>query len=107
VLVDEFELSLGELAERVGARSRPSRTVCACSSCPTTSSGWSSAVSSPRVTARAVLAVPDNDGRRRLARKIVPPGLSVRGRGARGALVRRRDEAPAPPPRPIRSSRSA
>jgi ParB family transcriptional regulator, chromosome partitioning protein len=45
VLIDEFSLSLGEVAER---------------------------------HARAVLAVPDQEGRRRLAREIVRRGLSVR-----------------------------
>ena len=43
--------------------------------------------------ARAVLAVPDNEGRRRLARKIVAPGAVGARRRARGALGRRRDEA--------------
>jgi ParB family chromosome partitioning protein len=51
--------------------------------------------------ARAVLAVPDNEGRRRLARKIVRQGLSVRAaeREARwsGARTKRRRRPPADP----------
>jgi ParB-like chromosome segregation protein Spo0J len=47
------------------------------------------------------LAVPDNEGRRRLARKIVRQGLSVRAaeREARwsGAKVKRRRQAPVDP----------
>ena len=46
LLMDEFELSLGELSQSAWAgRSRPSRTACACSSCPTTCSAWSSVAS--------------------------------------------------------------
>ena len=46
VLLDEFGLSLGEVAERVGrSQAGRSRTGCACSSCPTTCSAWSSAAS--------------------------------------------------------------
>ena len=51
--------------------------------------------------ARAVLAVPDNESRRRLARKIVRQGLSVRAaeREARwsGAATKRRRRPPADP----------
>ena len=44
-LLDEFDLSLTEVAERVG-RSKPrSRTACGCSSCRKRSSGWSRAAS--------------------------------------------------------------
>ena len=45
LLMDEFGLALGEVAERSAARSRPSPTGCACSTCPTTCSAWSSAAS--------------------------------------------------------------
>ena len=61
--------------------------------------------------ARAVLAVPDNEGRRRLARKIVRQGLSVRAaeREARwsGAKVKRRRQAPADPQLAERVRRAA
>jgi ParB family transcriptional regulator, chromosome partitioning protein len=78
LLIDEFELSLGEVAERVG-RSKPSVSnrirllelpddVLAMVERGELSEGH----------ARAVLAVPDQEGRRRLAREIVKTGMSVR-----------------------------
>jgi ParB family transcriptional regulator, chromosome partitioning protein len=86
-LVDEFALSLGDVAQRVG-RSKPSVSnrlrmlelpddVLAMVERGELSEGH----------ARAVLAVPDQDGRRRLARQIVRQGLSVRAaeRAARWA----------------------
>src|SRR5206468_8481270 len=78
LLIDEFALSLGEVSERVG-RSKPSVSnrirlldlpddVLAMVEREELSEGH----------ARAVLAVPDQDGRRRLAREIVKTGMSVR-----------------------------
>jgi ParB family transcriptional regulator, chromosome partitioning protein len=78
VLMDEFGLSLGEVAERVG-RSKPGVSnklrllelpddVLAMLERGELSEGH----------ARAVLAVPDQHGRRELARRIVQKGLSVR-----------------------------
>ena len=78
LLIDEFGLSLGDVAERVG-RSKPavsnrmrlldlSDDVLAMVERGELSEGH----------ARAVLAVPDQDGRRRLAREIVKTGMSVR-----------------------------
>jgi ParB family chromosome partitioning protein len=78
LLVDEFDLSLGELSERVG-QSKPSVSnrlrlldlpddVLAMVERGELSEGH----------ARAVLAVPDQEGRRRLAREIVKTGMSVR-----------------------------
>jgi ParB family chromosome partitioning protein len=78
VLLDEFGLSLGDVAERVG-RSKPSVSnrlrllelpddVLAHLERGELSEGH----------ARAVLAVPDHDGRRRLAQRIARDGLSVR-----------------------------
>jgi ParB family transcriptional regulator, chromosome partitioning protein len=78
VLMDEFELSLGEVSQRVG-RSKPAISnkvrlldlpddVLAMVERGELSEGH----------ARAVLAVPDQVGRRKLARKIVAQGLSVR-----------------------------
>jgi ParB family chromosome partitioning protein len=78
LLIDEFGLSLGEVAERVG-RSKPSVSnrmrllelpddVLAMVERGELSEGH----------ARAVLSVPDQDGRRRLAREIVKTGMSVR-----------------------------
>jgi len=78
LLLDEFELSLGEVSERVG-RSKPAISnktrllelpddVLAMVERGELSEGH----------ARAVLAVPDNSDRRKLARKIVATGMSVR-----------------------------
>ena len=78
VLMDEFELALGEVADRVG-RSKPaisnrmrllelSEDILAMLERGELTEGH----------ARAVLAVPDSDERRRLARRIVRQGLSVR-----------------------------
>jgi ParB family chromosome partitioning protein len=78
LLIDEFELSLGDVAERVG-RAKPTVSnrirlldlpddVLAMIERGELSEGH----------ARAVLAVPDHDERKRLARKIVRQGMSVR-----------------------------
>ena len=77
-LMDEFDLSLGDVAERVG-RSKPSvsnrlrllelpEDVLALVERGQLSEGH----------ARAILAVPDHEHRRELARRIVRQGLSVR-----------------------------
>jgi ParB family chromosome partitioning protein len=101
LLIDAFELSLGEVAERVG-RSKPavsnklrllelSDDVLAMVERGELSEGH----------ARAVLAVPDQSGRRRLARQIVAQGLSVRAaeRAARwsGARTKPRTKTPVDP----------
>jgi len=100
LLLDEFELSLGEIGERVG-RSKPSVSnrlrllelpddVLAMLERGELSEGH----------ARAVLAVQDHEDRRRLARLIVRRGLSVRAaeRAARwaGARTRARKAREAP-----------
>jgi ParB family chromosome partitioning protein len=87
VLIDEFGLSLGDVAERVG-KSKPTvsnrirllelpEDVLAMIARRELSEGH----------ARAVLAVPDHDERRKLAKRIVREGLSVRAaeRAARWA----------------------
>ena len=92
LLVDEFELGLGEIADQVG-RSKPSvsnrmrlldlpEDVLAMLERNELSEGH----------ARAVLAVPDHEERRRLAREIVRRGMSVRDaeRAARWAGARRK-----------------
>jgi ParB family chromosome partitioning protein len=101
LLVDGFELSLGDISERVG-RSKPaisnklrllelSDDVLAMVERGELSEGH----------ARAVLAVPDADERRRLARKIVAQGMSVRAaeRAARwsGARTKPRTKSPVDP----------
>lgn len=78
VLMDEFALSLGEVAERVG-RSKPAvsnRTRLL--SLPDDVLELVERGELSESHARAVLAVPDHAERRRLARRIVAEGLSVR-----------------------------
>ena len=101
LLTDELELALGEIAERVGS-SKPA--VSNRLRLLELSDDILAMVERGELTeghARAVLAVPDNEGRRRLARKIVRQGLSVRAaeREARwsGAKTKRRRRAPADP----------
>jgi ParB family chromosome partitioning protein len=100
VLMDEFELSLGDVAERVG-RSKPSvsnrlrllelpEDVLALVERGQLTEGH----------ARAILSVPDHEHRRQLARRVVRHGLSVRAaeRAARwaGAKTRPRRMTSAP-----------
>ena len=96
LLVDEFELSLGEIAERVGG-SKPA--VSNRVRLLELSDDILSMVERGELTeghARAVLAVPDNEGRRRLARKIVRQGLSVRAAEREARWSGREGEAQAP-----------
>ena len=92
LLVDEFGLSLGEIGERVG-RSKPA--VSNRMRLLELSEDVLGMVERGELTdghARAVLAVPDNEGRRRLAREIVTKGLTVRAaeRAARWAGAERK-----------------
>ncbi len=78
VLIDEFALSLGDVAERVG-RSKPSvSNRIRLLELPDDVLGMVERGQISEGHARAVLAVPDHEGRRRLAREIVQKGLSVR-----------------------------
>src|SRR5207247_7885666 len=97
VVLDEFGLSLGELAERVG-RSKPA--VSNRVRLLELPEDVLKMVERGQLTeghARAVLAVPDHEGRRALARKIVQKAMSVRAaeRAARwaGARTKQRREA--------------
>jgi ParB family transcriptional regulator, chromosome partitioning protein len=101
VLMDEFELSLGDVSQRVG-RSKPAisnklRLL-------ELSDDVLAMVERGELTeghARAVLAVPDQTERRKLARRIVAQGLSVRAaeRAARwsGARTKPRTKTPVDP----------
>jgi ParB family chromosome partitioning protein len=86
VLMDEFALSLGEVAERVG-RSKPSvSNRMRLLELPNDVLGM---VEDGRISeghARAVLAVPDHEGRRRLAQEILKKCLSVRAAEQRARL---------------------
>ena len=78
VLLDEFQLSLGDVSDRVG-RSKPSvSNRIRLLDLPDDVLGMLERGQLTEGHARAVLAVPDHDGRRRLAREIVQKGLSVR-----------------------------
>jgi ParB family transcriptional regulator, chromosome partitioning protein len=92
LLIDEFALSLPEVAERVG-KSKPS--VSNRLRLLELSDDLLEMVDRGELTeghARAVLAVPDQDGRRQLARRVVRDGMSVRAaeRAARSAGARTR-----------------
>jgi ParB family chromosome partitioning protein len=98
VLVDEFALSLGEVAERVG-RSKPSvSNRLRLLELPEDVLGMVERGELTEGHARAVLAVPDQDGRRGLARKILRGGLSVRAaeRAARWSGARERPRVTPP-----------
>ena len=93
VLIDEFGLSLGEVADRVG-RSKP--TVSNRVRLLELPEDVLAMIGRHELTeghARAVLAVPDHDERRKLARRIVREGLSVRAaeRAARWAGARTKE----------------
>ena len=93
LLLDEFSLSLGEIAERVG-KSKP--TVSNRMRLLELPDDVLAMVGRQELTeghARAVLAVPDQDGRRKLARRVVREGLSVRAteRAARWAGARTKE----------------
>jgi ParB family chromosome partitioning protein len=78
VLLDEFALSLGEVAARVG-RSKPAvSNRVRLLELPQDVLGMVERGQLSEGHARAVLAVPDQDGRRRLARRIVQKGMTVR-----------------------------
>jgi ParB family transcriptional regulator, chromosome partitioning protein len=107
LLIDEFGLSLGDVSERVG-RSKPavsnrmrlldlSDDVLAMVERGELSEGH----------ARAVLAVPDQEGRRRLAREIVKTGMSVRAaeQRARWAGARQKPRLKAAPVDPALAAR--
>ncbi len=93
VLIDEFGFTLGEVAERVG-RSKPTvSNRIRLLELPEDVLGMIARHELTEGHARAVLAVPDQDGRRRLARRIVKEGLSVRAaeRAARWAGARTKE----------------
>jgi ParB family chromosome partitioning protein len=107
VLLDEFGLSLGEVAERVG-RSKPA--VSNRVRLLELPDDVLSMVERGQLTeghARAVLSVPDHEGRRRLAREIVRKGLSVRAaeQKARWAGAKTKPRAKSAPVDPALATR--
>ena len=78
-LVDEFELSLGDVAERVG-RSKPAvSNRLRLLELPEEVLWMVARGELTEGHARAVLALPDHEARKRLAKRIVKEGMSVRG----------------------------
>jgi ParB family chromosome partitioning protein len=107
VLLDEFGLGLGDVAERVG-RSKPSvSNRIRLLDLPDDVLGMLERGQLTEGHARAVLAVPDHEGRRRLAREIVQKGLSVRAaeQRARWAGAKQRPRVRATPVDPALASR--
>ena len=91
-LVDEFELSLGDVAERVG-RSKPSvSNRLRLLELPEDVLWMLARGDLTEGHARAVLSLPDDDARRRLARRITKEGMTVRGaeRAAQNGGAKRR-----------------
>jgi ParB family chromosome partitioning protein len=100
-LIDEFELSLGEVADRVG-RSKPAvSNRIRLLELPEEVLWMLARGELTEGHARAVLALPDDESRTRLARRIARDGMTVRGaeQAARdgGARRRRRTAAPVDP----------
>jgi len=87
LLLDEFDLSLGDVSERVGKAKPTVSNRLRLLELPDDVLGLVERGELTEGHARAVLAVPDQDGRRRLARQIVRRGMSVRAaeRAARWA----------------------
>jgi ParB family transcriptional regulator, chromosome partitioning protein len=87
LLLDEFELSLGDLSERVGKAKPTVSNRLRLLELPDDVLGLVERGDLTEGHARAVLAVPDQEGRRRLARQIIRRGMSVRAaeRAARWA----------------------
>jgi ParB family transcriptional regulator, chromosome partitioning protein len=111
VLSDEFSLSLGEIGEKVG-RSKPSvSNRLRLLELPDEVIGMLERQLLTEGHARAVLAVPDHDARKRLARRIVREGMSVRAaeRAARwgGARTKERKKTVTVPVDPSLAARAA
>jgi len=87
VLMDEFGLALGEVAERVGKSKPAVSNRVRLLELPEDVLAMIERRQLTEGHARAVLAVPDHEGRRELARQVVKKGLSVRAteRAARWA----------------------
>lgn len=107
LLIDEFDLGLGDIAERVG-RSKPSvSNRMRLLDLPEDVLAMLERGELTEGHARAVLSVPDHGERRRLAREIVRRGWSVREaeRAARWAGARRKPRRVRTPVDPVLSDR--
>jgi len=92
VLLDEFGLSLGDVADRVGKAKPTVSNRIRLLELPEEVLWMLARGELTERHARAVLAVPDRDGQKRLAKRIVAHGLSARAaeRAAQDAGARRR-----------------
>ncbi len=99
-LIDEFELSLGDVAERVGRSKSSVSNRVRLLDLPEDVLWMLARGDLTEGHARAVLALPDDDARRRLAKKIANEGLTVRAaeRAAQEGGARRRRTSPAVDP---------
>jgi ParB family chromosome partitioning protein len=95
VLLDEFDLSLGDLAERVGHAKPTVSNRVRLLELPDDVLGMVERGQLSEGHARAVLSIPDREGRRALARRILREGLSVRAaeRAAKFSGARTRAKA--------------
>ncbi len=95
-LVDEFELSLGELSERVGRSKSGVSNRLRLLELPEEVLWMLARGDLSEGHARAVLSVPDDEARRRLARRIMKEGMTVRSaeRAAQDGGARRRHRRP-------------
>jgi ParB family chromosome partitioning protein len=93
MLLDEFSLSLGEVADRVGKSKPTVSNRVRLLELPDDVLAMIGRHDLTEGHARAVLAVPDHEGRRKLAKRIVREGLSVRAteRAARWAGARTKE----------------
>jgi ParB family chromosome partitioning protein len=107
-LLDEFGLSLGELGERVGRSKSSVSNRLRLLELPDEVLWMLARSELTEGHARAVLAVPENDERVRLARRIVRGGLSVRAaeRAARAAGAKRKRRRTGAPVDPALASRA-
>ena len=105
VLLDEFGLSLGDVAERVGrSKSSVSNRVRLLELPGRRALGCSSAASSPRATPARCSPSRISEGRKKLAKRIVAQGLSVRAAERAARWTPARSEAAEEAPRSTRPS---
>jgi ParB family chromosome partitioning protein len=92
LLIDEFDLSLGDVAERVGKAKPTISNRVRLLDLPDDVLWMVARGELTERHARAVLAVPDREGQKRLAKRIVEQGLSARAaeRAAQDAGARRK-----------------
>ena len=109
-LVDEFELSLGDVAERVGRSKSSVSNRLRLLELPEEVLWMVARGELTEGHARAVLALPDHDARKKLAKRIVRDGMSVRAAekaAQEGGAARRPRSSPAVDPALAERARGA